>query len=106
MRVLRVCSEEYLCYEWAYIMDALGRLRYPLSMVFKLKRKAEENWRRKDPVRRENDFLVVLLSKRTALISHLFAGVGLRVIPCAGKRTKDIVGRSQKKKNSIIYKNP
>lgn len=110
MRALRVSNEEFLCDENANIKDAFSRLRYPPGMLLKLKRKEEEIWRRKEEsVRRENDILVVPASKRTASISRLLAGIGLRIIHCSGKITKDIVGSSQqksKKENSILYKIP
>lgn len=58
---------------------------YPLGMLLRLKRKAEEIWRRKEvPVKNECDFLVVPYWRRAAPINRLLSGAGLRVVHCAG----------------------
>ncbi|XP_045108045.1 uncharacterized protein LOC123502840 [Portunus trituberculatus] len=110
LRAFRVCSDEFLHDECAYIVEAFKRLMYPPGMLLKLRRKAEEIWkRRENPARREEDFLVVPYSKRTAPVSRLLARTGLRIIHCAGKKTKDIVTNNPPRaenEDSVIYKIP
>ena len=117
LRAFRICSEEYLEDECSYIMEAFKRLEYPLGLLNRLKKKAQQSLKRNPSSEsdkteeKETNYLVVPYSKRAEPVTRFLSSVGVKVVHASGRKAKDLISRGRTVRgadnaDSVIYKIP
>ena len=109
LRALRICSEEYLDSEFKYIYDAFQKLKYPLGLLRRLKRKATEIFA-SSRSKKETNYISVPPTRRGEKITKNLSNIGIHIAQSAGKRIADIIKqpKSNERRNeqSVIYRIP
>ena len=109
LRALRICSEEFLEDEIAYVTAAFLKLSYPLALLRRLKKKSVEISKRKNEEKVNKECLVVPYTRGVEVITKVLSDAGIRVAYASGQSIQTIVrggGSRGKNKLSVVYSIP
>ena len=114
LRAFRICSEEYLEEELAYLRQIFSKLGYPLGLLYDLQRRAIKIRSRKANQKSQNievkkQYISVPASREAEAIANFTRGI-LNVSPSTGSTIKTIIQSKNKTKNtdqdSVVYRIP
>ena len=114
LRAIRICSEEYLPDEMKYIIEAFLKLKYPVGLLHRLRKKAITISERTEKRKKAGNFIVVPTTRKGEEIAKQLSGVGVEIAFSSGKRIGDLVKTrygtinqgGQRDPKSVVYKIP
>ena len=110
LRAYRICSEEYLEQELAYIQEVFRNLKYPKAMIVRCKAKASKIRRQKSKTEERKKLKVVVVphSEHVDTIAHFLKGTEVALVSKTGRNIGHIVKNSHKSshEHSLVYKIP
>ncbi|XP_076046353.1 uncharacterized protein LOC143028317 [Oratosquilla oratoria] len=91
LRALRICSQKFLDEEISLIKTIFRKLGYPEAFLSTSLKKAQNIRRRKDPVKRDRQYLIVPGSNLTHTLGAALWPLGLETINDTGKKIRNLV---------------